>query len=354
MTSESLARQALASALLLMTTLTCGQSGEPTTAPADGDALALALESSATEIEIGQTATLVLTLSAGAATPEEGITLPKLAFDERSIALDITFEGREWHYSRIAGMVERPPPLETGKLTAAEPWKLEVPLVLPQAGEYEIKAVHGHRTKARAESESLKIVVKPVDAGDRLLARFDMKHGENDGSYTVELYPDVAMGTVLNFTELASTGYFDATRMHRVVKGFMSQGGDPNTRDADPANDGIGGPGYSLPGEFDPKKFPNVSHELGVLSMARRGHPDSAGSQFFVCSSNARFLDDKYTAFGKVIEGIDVAEACNQIATRPSPGNPREVSQPVSPLNLIRVALVPGFSARPADGGQDR
>ena len=122
------------------------------------------------------------------------------------------------------------------------------------------------------------------------------------GEMVIEFWPDVAPKTVENFKTLAKKGFYDGTAFHRVIKGFMIQGGDPLTKDpAKEAMWGTGGPGYQIKAEFNDR-----SHTRGVLSMARSQNPDSAGSQFFICHGNPTFLDRQYTAFGKLIKGDDV------------------------------------------------
>lgn len=118
----------------------------------------------------------------------------------------------------------------------------------------------------------------------------------------VELYPDMAPNTVKNFVSLVKKGFYDGLIFHRVIPGFMIQGGDPDGR-------GTGGPGYCIKGEFAANGVKNdLKHETGVISMARAGHPDSAGSQFFIMVADAPYLDGQYAAFGKVIEGIEEAK----------------------------------------------
>ncbi|MDF2567153.1 MAG: peptidylprolyl isomerase [Oscillospiraceae bacterium] len=118
----------------------------------------------------------------------------------------------------------------------------------------------------------------------------------------VELYPDVAPNTVNNFISLVTKGFYDGVIFHRVIPGFMIQGGDPE-------GVGMGGPGYQIKGEFNMNGFKNdLKHTKGVISMARSGHPDSAGSQFFLMVDDAPHLDGQYAAFGKVIEGIEEAD----------------------------------------------
>ena len=118
----------------------------------------------------------------------------------------------------------------------------------------------------------------------------------------VELYPEIAPNTVKNFVSLVSKGFYDGTTFHRVIPGFMIQGGDPE-------GTGMGGPGYGIKGEFAANGFNNtLKHTRGVLSMARSGNPNSAGSQFFLMVADAPHLDGQYAAFGKVIEGIEEAD----------------------------------------------
>ena len=126
---------------------------------------------------------------------------------------------------------------------------------------------------------------------------------EDGGVMKAELYPDVAPNTVNNFISLIQKGYYDGLIFHRVIPGFMIQGGDPT-------GTGMGGPGYRIAGEFRLNGFKNdLKHMRGVLSMARSMHPDSAGSQFFIMHGDAPHLDGQYAAFGKVIEGMEVADA---------------------------------------------
>ena len=126
---------------------------------------------------------------------------------------------------------------------------------------------------------------------------------ENGDIIKAELYPEVAPNTVNNFISLVKSGFYNGLIFHRVIPGFMIQGGCPQ-------GTGTGGPGYSIKGEFSANGVPNdLKHSRGVLSMARAMHPDSAGSQFFIMVEPAPHLDGQYAAFGKVIEGLDVADA---------------------------------------------
>lgn len=136
---------------------------------------------------------------------------------------------------------------------------------------------------------------------------FEMENGK---TFKAELYPDKAPNTVNNFLSLVQKGYYNGLIFHRVIAGFMIQGGDPN-------GTGTGGPGYHIKGEFAGNGFTqnDIQHVRGVLSMARAGHPDSAGSQFFVMHDDANYLDGQYAAFGKVIEGMETVDAIAETKT---------------------------------------
>ena len=126
----------------------------------------------------------------------------------------------------------------------------------------------------------------------------------NHGTIKFRLLNEVAPETVRNFEGLARKGFYDGTLFHRVIPGFMIQGGDPNTKTSNKNSWGMGGPGYTIRAEFN-----GVSHKRGIVSMARAQDPDSAGSQFFIVTTDSAFLDRNYTVFGEVIEGIEVADA---------------------------------------------
>src|SRR5208337_1295173 len=123
------------------------------------------------------------------------------------------------------------------------------------------------------------------------------------GDIELRFFPDVAPNHVSNFIELAKKGFYDGTTFHRVIPGFMIQGGDPNSKNHDKSTHGMGGPGYALKAEFNDKP-----HKRGTLSMARSASPDSAGSQFFICVADSPFLDKQYTVFGEVASGMDVVD----------------------------------------------
>ena len=138
------------------------------------------------------------------------------------------------------------------------------------------------------------------------------------GDIELKFFPEVAPGHVNNFLELAKKGFYDNTTFHRVIPGFMIQGGDPNSKNPDKSSHGMGGPGHTVKAEFSEKP-----HKRGILSMARSANPDSAGSQFFICVKDSSFLDRQYTVFGEVVSGMDVVD---QIVSQPRDArdNPNE------------------------------
>ncbi|MSU62544.1 MAG: peptidylprolyl isomerase [Pedosphaera sp.] len=156
-----------------------------------------------------------------------------------------------------------------------------------------------------------------------------------EGDMVVEFWPDVAPNTVDNFKKLARKGFYDGTAFHRVIKGFMVQGGDPLTKDASKESAwGTGDPGYKIKAEFNDK-----SHVRGVLSMARSQDPDSAGSQFFICHGEPKFLDHKYTTFGKLIQGDDVLEKIATTKTHPP-------DRPDKRMGVESIKVVPADSLK--------
>jgi peptidyl-prolyl cis-trans isomerase B (cyclophilin B) len=150
----------------------------------------------------------------------------------------------------------------------------------------------------------------------------------------------VAPKTVENFKTLAKKGFYNGTAFHRIIKGFMIQGGDPNTKDpSKEASFGTGDPGYKIKAEFNDRK-----HVTGVISMARSANPDSAGSQFFICLGEASFLDGKYTAFGKLIKGEDVLKKLGDTPVGTSRGG--EESKPKERVNVESIKIVPAEPAK--------
>jgi len=154
-----------------------------------------------------------------------------------------------------------------------------------------------------------------------------------EGSMVVQFWTDAAPKTIANFKKLAKEGFYDGTCFHRVIKGFMIQGGDPNSKD--PSREAVwgqGGPGYNIDAEFN-----DHPHMRGVISMARSASPNSAGSQFFICHGNPRSLDHQYTTFGKLIKGDDVLE---KIATTPT----HPPDRPDKRMGIVSIKIVAASS----------
>lgn len=143
---------------------------------------------------------------------------------------------------------------------------------------------------------------RTINDRTRLIIRVTVKN-EDWGTITLKFYPDVAPNHVRNMVTLADDKFYDGTTFHRVIPGFMIQGGDPNSRNPDRSTHGMGGPGYRLAAEFNDRP-----HRRGVLSMARAQDPNSAGSQFFICVADCPFLDRQYTVFGEVVDGMEVVD----------------------------------------------
>ena len=162
----------------------------------------------------------------------------------------------------------------------------------------------------------------------------------SEGDMVVQFWNDAAPNTIENFKKLARSGFYDGTIFHRVVKGFMIQGGDPNSKDPAKENKyGEGGPGYKIKAEFN-----DHSHERGVISMAREPNPDSAGSQFFICLAPVTRLDHQYTTFGKLSKGNDVLDKIGETpVTRNSAG---EMSKPTKRIVIESIKIVPTDSVK--------
>jgi len=162
----------------------------------------------------------------------------------------------------------------------------------------------------------------------------------NEGDMVVQFWTDAAPNTIENFKKLARQGFYDGTIFHRIVKEFMIQGGDPNSKDPAKENSyGQGGPGYNIKAEFN-----DHSHDRGVVSMARGSDPDSAGSQFFICLAPVHRLDHQYTTFGKLIKGQDVLEKIGDISvTRNSMGEP---SKPTKRVVIESIKIEPANSVK--------
>lgn len=200
-------------------------------------------------------------------------------------------------------------------------------------------AACAEETKPEPKAEEKKPETKPAEKPAAVKEVAVVKTSE--GEMVLEFWPEVAPGHVENFKKLARQGFYDGTAFHRIMKGFMIQGGDPNTKD--PAKEdsyGGGGPGYQIKAEFNDRK-----HVRGVLSMARSPAGfDTAGSQFFICTGTASSLDGQYTAFGKLIKGDEVLEKLANTAV--GPDRRGEPSKPLKRVALESIKIVPADSIK--------
>jgi cyclophilin family peptidyl-prolyl cis-trans isomerase len=173
---------------------------------------------------------------------------------------------------------------------------------------------------------SISAIVQSADltAPDSEVAVLDTTYGK----IVLEFFPNAAPNHVANFKKLARQGFYDGTQFHRVIEGFMIQGGDPNSKDSDPTNDGTGNAGYQIKAEFN-----TISHKKGIVSMARGAYSvDSASCQFFIMLADTPRLDGQYTVFGKVIEGMDVVEKIGKVKV-----DSRD--HPVQPVVMKKVTI---------------
>jgi cyclophilin family peptidyl-prolyl cis-trans isomerase len=168
-----------------------------------------------------------------------------------------------------------------------------IPKTVPMANEFILLPYQIEAIKQKAKD----YIPEPVSEDDIVIME------TNRGIMKLQLFPDVAPNHCKNFKKLANSGFYDHTAFHRIIPGFMIQGGDINTRDNDRKNDGHGGPGWTVDAEFN-----DIPHKRGILSMAHSADPNSAGSQFFICVADAPHLDGAYTAFGEVIEKVHVVD----------------------------------------------
>jgi len=176
--------------------------------------------------------------------------------------------------------------------------------------------IAGTQTQEKGASTMIKEEIKEEipEKKTEEIAVIDTKFGK----IQIRFFEEDATNHVQNFKKLARQGFYNNTTFHRVIPGFMIQGGDPNTKDDDRSNDGLGGPGYTINAEFNSR-----SHQRGIVSMARSNDPNSAGSQFFICVAPATFLDKQYTVFGEVIDGMSAVDKIVN-AQKDSQDNPLE------------------------------
>jgi len=156
----------------------------------------------------------------------------------------------------------------------------------------------------------------------------------NSGKIVIEFFPNAAPKHVKNFKQLTRSGFYNGTHFHRVIPGFMIQGGDPNSKDNDRSNDGTGNSGTNVPAEFT-----SISHKRGIVSMARSSDPNSASCQFFIVVKDSTFLDNQYSAFGRVIEGMDVADKIVNVKRD-------DRDNPINPVIIQKVTIEPRPAAK--------
>lgn len=181
-----------------------------------------------------------------------------------------------------------------------------------------------------AATETAPMTSAATAAEEKPMSHYENKVAEihtTAGQFNLRFYPDLAPGHVKNFIDLSESGFYAGTKFHRVIPGFVIQGGDPNTKAGDPATWGTGGSPNKLKAEFNSRP-----HKRGILSMARSGHPDSASSQFFVCVADVPSLDNQYTVFGEVTEGMDVVDKIVNAQTGPG-------DRPVNPTAITKVVV---------------
>ncbi len=184
-------------------------------------------------------------------------------------------------------------------------------------------------TSTAAETTSSVTPPEPQQQ-ETAMSQYESKVAEihtSDGEIDIRFFPDVAPNHVKNFIGLAEKGFYNGTKFHRVIPGFMIQGGDPNTKAGDTSMWGTGGSGTNVKAEFN-----SVPHKRGIVSMARSGHPDSASSQFFIVVADSPFLDNQYTVFGQVTKGMDVAD---KIVSAPKGANDR----PNNPTSIDKIVI---------------
>jgi peptidyl-prolyl cis-trans isomerase B (cyclophilin B) len=189
-----------------------------------------------------------------------------------------------------------------------------VPLILTAFVVLSLQGCKGEKTQTEVKGVETTSPEETLDLGGKEVAVIKT----NLGTIIFEFYPEDAPNHVANFKKLAGQGFYDGIYFHRVIPGFMIQAGDPNTKDDDRSNDGLGGPGYTIDAEFNDRP-----HKRGTVSMARKPDPNSAGSQFFICHQAQPGLDGQYTVFGQVVQGMDVVDKIAN-AERDSRDNPLE------------------------------
>lgn len=319
-------------ALLVLLPLLGADAGAPADKK-DAKPVAVALAAKKAEVALGEPMELAVTIENKGAAP---VSVPKPVLSSRSVTFLVTFGKTTFEWKRFIRDVYQVEDPARVSLKPGE--KAEAVFAAPSvaAGDYKIRARYDAPGGA-LESPEIAIRVKPRVEGEKEKRReareMEAVIETTHGSFRARLWPERALGTVWNFAELAAKGFFDNTKIHRIIGDFMFQGGDPD-------GTGMGGPGYSIPAEFN-----DARHEPGVLSMARTDHPDSAGSQFFVCLGTPDFLDGKYTAFGRVSDGAEALARFAKIPVEASDSG--ESSVPKEDVRFKKIRLEPKFEPAP-------
>ncbi len=277
-------------------------------------AIALAAAPEKSEIKLGEPVVLKVVLENKGTEPFEG---PALALDKRSLALFVGAGGAQFVYQR---KLDAAPPAR--RLAPGEKWEATIEYTPIRAGRLPIEVAYAEKASAEVE-----VTVAPAPNGATELGAV---LETTKGKMTVRFLPEPAPNTAAHFADQVRRGFYNGLKFHRIIKGFMAQGGDP-------AGNGTGGPGYTLPREFS--KDRRFSHTFGRLSMARTPDPDSAGSQFFICFGGATMLDGQYTVFGEVIDGLDTVKALEAVGQER--GDPRNGVPPLEEVKIERAYLVP-------------
>ncbi len=344
---------ALALALAPAATAQDGPAPEAPAAPAAAG-LELTATLAAPKVAVGELARVVVRLRNAGAAAAEAL---ELAEDRAVVSFDVKQDdGRVFEWSKLHPGPENPrADWPRKQLEPGAQLELEVPFPALAAGKFTITA----RYRRNAEGAALAaapVVLEVTPAGNGG-TEVEVVMTTSHGPLRLRLFPKEALGTCLHFARLVlaggevdgrrGPGFYDGTRFHRVIPGFMIQGGDP-------AGNGTGGPGYGIPAEFATRPFPEtLKHVPGRLSMARSQHEDSAGSQFFICVGAPSSLDGNYTCFGEVTRGLDVAYSIADVPCRSTEGMD-ERSTPLEPVKVHTVRLVPRkpvAAQAPAPGG---
>lgn len=250
------------------------------------------------------------------------------------MALEVEVGGKKRTVGKSAG---------SGKVTVAAGTRIERTLTMPAdalagaGGGGELLPVkiswpglEGASTAVRLAPDLSAVAVEDLD-----LSQTKVLLVTNHGEMTVRFFADKAPRHVANFIKLAKDGFYDGTKFHRIIRGFMVQGGCPNTKEGATGEPGTGSPGYTVDAEFNA----DIKHKKGVLSMARGGNPNSAGCQFFICHGDAPWLDGQYSAFGVLDSGVDTLDRIAAVPVTASRSG--EASMPLEPVHLYAAVVLP-------------